>query len=184
MKRRFLLALCILLGLVSCQAQTPSVASPAPPATLKLTSPAFDQGATIPAVYTCDGQNISPPLAWDGVPQGTRALALIVEDPDAPVGTYTHWVLYDLPPTLTALPEGVPLGERPPVGGAQGKNDARQLGYFGPCPPSGSHRYIFTLYALNASTNLAPGASKRELLQAMQGHILAQGELMGRYQRR
>jgi len=184
MKRYFLLALCLGLGLVSCRAKMPTVSPSAPPATLQLTSPAFAEGANIPAAYTCDGKNISPPLAWSGVPQGARALALIVEDPDAPLGTYTHWVCYDLPPSLTALPEGVPLEERPAVGGAQGKNDARQLGYTGPCPPSGSHRYLFILYALDRPTGLAPGATKKELLQALEGHILAQGQLMGRYQRR
>ena len=151
--------------------------------TLRLTSAEFKDGDPIPAIYTCDGANVSPPLAWSGVPAGTRSFALIVDDPDAPRGTYTHWVLFDLPAQATGLPEGVPAEPTPSSGGRQGTNSANKVGYTGPCPPSGTHRYVFTLYALDAMLDLPAGATKQEVLDAMQGHILAEGSLMGRYQR-
>lgn len=146
--------------------------------TLQITSPAFSEGGTIPVKYTCDGENLSPQLDWTSVPQGTQSLALIADDPDAPVGTWVHWVLFDLPPDLTSLPEGV-SGT-----GTQGTNSSKKLIYGGPCPPTGSpHRYYFKLYALDTLFNLEEGASKAELEKAMQGHILAQGQLMGKYGR-
>jgi hypothetical protein len=145
---------------------------------IQITSSAFKDGETIPAKYTCDGANVSPPLAWSGVPGGTQSLAVIADDPDAPVGTWVHWVLYDLPAGQTSLVEGV-QGV-----GLQGTNDFRKTGYGGPCPPRGKpHRYFFKLYALDALANLKPTASKADLEKAMQGHILAQGQLMGRYGR-
>jgi Raf kinase inhibitor-like YbhB/YbcL family protein len=145
---------------------------------LKVTSPAFGEGETIPVIYTCDGSDLSPQLDWTSMPQGTQSLALIVDDPDAPIGTWVHWVLFDLSPDLVSLPEGA-SGT-----GTQGTNSFKKLTYGGPCPPKGSpHRYYFKLYALDTLLNLEEGASKAELEKAMQGHILAQGQLMGKYGR-
>jgi Raf kinase inhibitor-like YbhB/YbcL family protein len=150
---------------------------------LKLTSTAFEEGGMIPAQYTCDGQNVSPPLAWSGAPEGTKTLALIADDPDAPRGTWVHWVVHQIPATEKGLPENVPARETLEGGARQGTNDFKKPGYGGPCPPSGTHRYFFKLYALDASPDLPPGATKDQLLKAMEGHILAQGQLMGRYKR-
>lgn len=146
--------------------------------TIQITSPAFTEGGTIPKKFTCDGSDVSPQLDWTGVPQGTKSLALIADDPDAPMGTWVHWVLFDLPADLTGLPEGV-SGV-----GTPGKNDFRKLTYGGPCPPKGApHRYYFKLYALDTTLNLKEGATKADIEKAMQGHILAQGQLMGKYGR-
>lgn len=150
---------------------------------ITITSPAFREGENIPSVHTCDGGNVSPPLAWTGVPKDAKSLALIADDPDAPMGDWVHWVLYDLSPDTAGLPQGVPRGEKVPSGGTQGKTDFRTLGYGGPCPPRGTHRYFFKIYALDSSLQLKPGATKKELLQAMQGHVLAEGQLMGKYAR-
>ena len=151
--------------------------------TLKLTSTAFEEGGMIPSQYTCDGQNVSPPLAWSGVPEGTKTLALIADDPDAPRGTWVHWVVYQIPATERGLPENVPARETLDSGARQGKNDFKNTAYGGPCPPSGTHRYFFKLYALDSSLDLHPGATKDQLLKAAEGHVLAQGQLIGRYQR-
>jgi Raf kinase inhibitor-like YbhB/YbcL family protein len=151
--------------------------------TMSLTSTAFAAGESIPTKYTCDGENLSPPLQWDQPPAGTKSLALIVEDPDAPSGTFVHWVYYDLPPEMRGLPEGVSTDENPSQGGTNGKNGANAPGYTGPCPPSGTHRYFFRLYALDTKLDAAAGLTKDALLQAMEGHVLAQGELMGVYNR-
>ena len=146
--------------------------------TIQLSSSAFAEGETIPKKYTCDGQDVSPPLSWSGVPEGTSSLLMIADDPDAPRGTWVHWVLVDLPPDLKGLPEGV-QGE-----GIEGVNDFGRQGYGGPCPPRASnHRYYFKLYALDQALALKPGATKGEAEKAMQGHILAWGQLMGRYAR-
>ena len=151
---------------------------------LEMTSAAFAQGADIPAKYTCRGADVSPPLTWSGAPEGTKSFALICDDSDAPVGTWVHWVLYGLPPGVAALPEGVAKTGTLEDGARQGTNDFERIGYGGPCPPPGApHRYIFTLYALNVELNLRPGAKKYELLAAMEGHILGQAQLMGRYER-
>ena len=153
--------------------------------TMQLTSAAFAEGEPIPAKYTCDGKNISPPLKWSGAPPGTKSLALIVDDPDAPVGTWVHWVLYELPASTVELPEDLPKGQHLPNGSKQGLNDFEHLGYGGPCPPQGKpHRYFFKLYALAAPLGLKPGASKKEVERAMEKHVLAQGQLMGTYKRR
>ncbi len=152
---------------------------------IKLTSTAFTQGRPIPTKYTCDDEDASPPLQWTGLPPSAKSLALIYDDPDAPVGTWVHWVLYGLPATATGLPEKVPARETLPDGSKQGLNDFRRVGHGGPCPPPGKpHRYYFKLYALDTDLSLAPRATKKDLLKAMEGHILAQGELMGTYQRR
>jgi len=152
--------------------------------TIQLTSPAFVEGEFIPAKHTCDGEDVSPPLKWTGLPEGAKNLALICDDPDAPMGTWVHWVMFGLPPTVTELAEKVPTTETLANGARQGINDFKRIGYGGPCPPSGRpHRYFFKLYALNAEIPLKPGATKKELLRAMDGHILAEGQLMSKYQR-
>ncbi len=151
--------------------------------TLQVRSSAFREGGMIPQKYACDGEDISPPLSWEAVPEGTRSIALIMDDPDAPRGTFVHWVLYDLPANVRELPENVPGDENLSSGARQGRNSLGKIGYGGPCPPSGTHRYFFKVYALDAQTNLAPGKTKEDLLKTMEGHILAQGQIMGRYKK-
>lgn len=183
--RIFRLLLIVIYSAAGCsQAQTPtSQDAPASPEgglamSVALSSNSFSNGETIPRRYTCDGEDLSPHLSWSGTPAGTASLALIVDDPDAPAGNWVHWVLYNLPPDLTELPEGIKKI------GVEGKNDFGRLGYGGPCPPRGkAHRYFFRLYALDTMLELREGTTRARLLQAMQGHILAQGELMGRYSR-
>lgn len=148
-----------------------------------LTSSAFKQGETIPHVHSCDGQDSSPPLSWGEPPAGTRSFALIMDDPDAPVGVWVHWVLYNLPAACRELPGGVRPDAVRPDGSRHGHNSWRKLGYGGPCPPFGKHRYFFKLYALDAMLDLPTGATKAELLKAMEGHILIETELMGTYAR-
>jgi len=150
---------------------------------IKITSAAFEEGGMIPRKYTCDGENVSPPLTWTSVPEGTRSIALICDDPDAPMGTFVHWVLFNLPPDITGLPEGVPTVSELDNGGKHGITDFGRVGYGGPCPPSGAHRYYFKLYALDTEVALPAGAKKKEALKAMEGHILGQGQLMGKYSR-
>jgi Raf kinase inhibitor-like YbhB/YbcL family protein len=152
---------------------------------LMISSPAFIEGGTIPQKYTCDGQNLSPQLNWSGIPQGTKNLALIVDDPDAPIGIFVHWVLFGMDGSLKGLSEGVPPNPSISGVGLQGINGFRNTRYDGPCPPrGGAHRYFFKLYALDTAITLKPGASKADLEKAMQGHILAQGQVMGRYSRK
>ncbi len=152
--------------------------------TIQVTSSAFEPGGAIPKKFTCDGPDVSPALNWTDPPAGTQSFALIADDPDAPVGTWVHWVLYDLPSVTRSLAENVPKQEQLPNGARQGRNDFGRIGYGGPCPPPGKpHRYFFKLYALDAKMNLKAGATKAEIEKAMRGHILAQGELMGRYGR-
>lgn len=168
----------------ACAREAPRVEVPAPPATLQLTSTAFADGGSIPAKYTCDGENVSPPLAWGEPPAGTRSFALICDDPDAPIGVFTHWVIFNIPPGIRQLEEAVPPQEKLANGALQGKNGFFKTGYRGPCPPKGSpHHYRFTVYALDTMLDLKPGVSKNDLLEAMTGHILAQGQLIGIYQR-
>jgi hypothetical protein len=151
---------------------------------MELTSTAFQHNSPIPAEYTCDGRNISPPLKWGSMPEGVRSLVLICEDPDAPSGTWTHWVIYNIPAEVGGLEAGVSTTETLASGASQGVNDFRRVGYGGPCPPSGRHRYFFRLYALDAELKLKPGARKQEVVRAMEGHVLATGELMGTYSRK
>jgi Raf kinase inhibitor-like YbhB/YbcL family protein len=152
---------------------------------MQLSSSAFSEGEAIPAKYTCDDKNVSPPLKWSGAPASTKALALIVDDPDAPAGTWVHWVLYDLPASGTGLAEDVPKSQYVAVGARQGVNDFGHLGYGGPCPPHGKpHRYYFKLYALDAPLGLKPGATKKDIEGAMNKHVLAQALLMGTYKRK
>src|SRR5271157_1050244 len=152
--------------------------------TMNLSSTSFHDGSQIPAEYTCSSAGISPQLAWSSPPAATATLALIVTDPDAPRGTWVHWVLYNLPAGTRALPEGLPALGQLPDGALQGRNDFGEIGYGGPCPPPGSpHHYIFTLYALDAKLNLPEGATRAQVEAAIQGHILASGRLVGLYQR-
>lgn len=151
---------------------------------LKIESPAFSDGGAIPSLYTCDGRDVSPPLSWTGIPADGKSLALVCDDPDAPSRVWVHWVIFNLPPSTTGLPEGVPPRKAVDGGGLQGTNDFRKIGYGGPCPPSGTHRYVFTLYALGATLPLAAGATKAELLAAAKGLIQAQAVLTGKYSRR
>jgi Raf kinase inhibitor-like YbhB/YbcL family protein len=151
---------------------------------INVSSPAFRQGETIPTKYTADGDNVSPPLEWSGVPLGTKCLALVCDDPDAPKGTWVHWLLYGIPPDRTSLNEGVPRDPSVEGLGAQGTTDFRRTGYGGPARPHGKpHRYFFRLFALDQRPSLKPGAKRPELEEAMKGHVLAQGQLMARYQR-
>jgi Raf kinase inhibitor-like YbhB/YbcL family protein len=150
---------------------------------MKISSRAFNEGTAIPAKYTCDGENVSPPLAWSGLPDGTQSLALIVDDPDAPSGTWVHWVLYNLPPEMNGLDENVPLDVVLHNHGRQGTSDFGKHGYGGPCPPNGTHRYFFKLYALDAMLPLEGDVTKDRLIQAMTEHILAEVELVGKYER-
>jgi hypothetical protein len=150
--------------------------------TLEITSPAFAAGAMIPHPFTCEGANHSPPLAWGTAPHGTRAFALIVDDPDAPGGTWVHWIAWDIPGDSTGLHEHVKPTDRPPT---QGINSFGKPGYGGPCPPPGhgAHRYYFRLYALDQPLGLGPTATRAELDAAMRAHVLARAELMGKYRR-
>jgi Raf kinase inhibitor-like YbhB/YbcL family protein len=150
---------------------------------IKITSSAFAEGGMIPAKYTCDGADISPPLQWDAVPEGTKTVALISDDPDAPMGTWVHWVLFNLPPDVKELPENVPPDETLSNGATQGTSSFQKIGYGGPCPPSGTHRYFFKLYALDADLDLDSSANKARLIKAMEGHIIGKGQLMGKYKR-
>jgi len=152
--------------------------------TIAISSSAFKEGERIPTKYTCEGQNVSPPLTWSQVPKETQSLALVTDDPDAPFGVFNHWVIFNLPSDIQGLPEAIPTEKQLPSGAAQGKNDFGRIGYAGPCPPPGSpHRYQFILYALDRHLDLEAGASKKQLLDAMAGHALAQGQLTGTYQR-
>ena len=154
------------------------------PLTLGLFSADFSQGGNMPKSFTCDGGDHSPTLAWKAPPPGTESFALIADDPDAPLGTWVHWVVFDLPPDERSLPENFPKNGQTADGSRQGSNDFDKIGYGGPCPPSGNaHRYFFKLYALDAKLNLNPGSTKKDVERAMQGHILARGETMGRYAR-
>jgi Raf kinase inhibitor-like YbhB/YbcL family protein len=165
--------------------------------TIQLRSPAFADGGMIPRAFTCDGADRSPPLEWSGVPAAARSLALVCDDPDAPMGTWSHWVVFNLSPRIKALKEGVPRDETLPAGAIegpvagdeiaakarQGRNDFKKIGYGGPCPPSGTHRYYFRLYALDNELALGPTATRADVFKAITGHILAEGRLVGKYQR-
>jgi Raf kinase inhibitor-like YbhB/YbcL family protein len=151
---------------------------------MRLTSPAFQQASSFPIKCTCDGENASPELAWKGAPAGTKFYALLMHDPDAPRwGGFTHWVVYNIPASFDALPPNVPAQRELSGFCVQGKNDSGSVGYTGPCPPSGTHRYTVRLYALDAELNLKPGASPQEFKDAIRGHVLEQAELMGTYAR-
>ncbi len=148
---------------------------------MKISSAAFENGEMIPIKYTCDGENISPPLRWEDIPSGTVSLTIICEDPDAPSKIWTHWLIFNIPPSLENLEEGIDTVHLLENGALQGLNDSGAIGYRGPCPPGGMHRYYFRLYALDIKLELEPVVSKEMLLKSMQGHILGTGELMGIY---
>ena len=151
---------------------------------MSLSSTAFKDGQTIPAQYTCDGKNASPPLAWTGAPENTQSLLLIVDDPDAPGGVWTHWLVYDMPADTLNLPEEAAKSSAASAF-KQGRNDFKQIGYGGPCPPAGKgHRYYFKIFALDTKLNLAAGASRQDIDAAMAKHVLSMGQLMGTYQRK
>jgi len=174
-----ILCFLVLVMEAGCSAQdTPAASEGVMEMTIQITSSAFTEGGNIPRQYTCDDVDVSPPLSWSGIPTNTVSLALIVDDPDAPAGTWVHWVLFNLPSDLKGLDQG---GSGI---GVEGKNDFRRLGYGGPCPPKGStHRYYFKVYALDTTLDLQSGATKAQVEHLMQGHILAQGQLMGKYGR-
>lgn len=151
---------------------------------MQLTSAAFEAGAEIPSYFTSDGDDVSPELSWKDAPKETKSFVLIVHDPDAPRnGGFTHWVVYNIAPETRQIEENVPDEERVPAVGIHGKNDAGKIGYMGPAPPSGVHRYFFRLFALDSTLDLGPGATHKEVSAAMKGHILAQAELMGTYEK-
>lgn len=159
-------------------------APPGPQGKFELTSPAFAAGGTIPREFTCEGNDSSPALRWTDPPSGTKSLALIMDDPDAPAGTWVHWVAFNIPAGARELPAGTAKDGEPPNGVLQGQNSFERLGYGGPCPPPGpAHRYFFKLYALDVKLDLKSGAAKPEVEDAMKGHTLAKAELMGRYKR-
>lgn len=178
-----LLPIFLLLPFSACAASneaTPPVGS----AALTLISPAFKQSELIPQKFTCHGQEISPAMEWSTPPEGTKSLALIMDDPDAPMGTWVHWLVYNLPPDARSLPEGASspnaASNNLPQGAVQGKTSFNRSDYGGPCPPSGQHRYFFRIYALDTLLN-GKNMDKAALIQSMNGHVLAQGELMGIY---
>ena len=151
--------------------------------TFSISSEAFDEGGTIPVEYTCDGNDMSPPLVFSGIPDDVKSIAVIMDDPDAPGGIWVHWVIYNIPSDTRELAKGMPIAGTLPDGSRQGTSDFGKTGYGGPCPPSGTHRYYFKAYALDTVPDLQSGASKAQLENAMQGHVLARSELMGRYGR-
>jgi Raf kinase inhibitor-like YbhB/YbcL family protein len=184
MKQVHFLGMLLALAGAGCRGGTPQDGFGDVPMTLKLTSSAFQEGETIPKKHTGDGPDVSPPLAWDDPPDGTKSLALICDDPDAPSRTWVHWVIFNIPSDARKLDEAVPARRELEGGAKQGKNDFGNLGYGGPAPPKGKpHRYFFKLYALDTTLDLPGGSTKDQLTAAMQGHVLAQGQLIGTYQR-
>jgi hypothetical protein len=174
---------------IALGAAAPAGAAPPPDAaagkevtvmSFQIRSPAFEHGKPIPAKFTCDGEDLSPELTWSGAPEGTRSFTLILDDPDAPVGTWDHWIVIDLPGDCSRLTEGI---ASLPGKAVAGRNGWRRSDYGGPCPPGGKHRYFFRLYALDGMLGLPAGAAKADVLKAMKGHVLAEAELMGTYAR-
>lgn len=150
---------------------------------ISISAEAFQAGGAIPPEYTCDGSDVSPALSWKGIPSNAKSIALIMDDPDAPGGTFVHWVLYNIPAGTEKLPMGIPGNQTLGDGSRQGITDFGSVGYGGPCPPRGTHRYYFRIYAIDTMLDLPPGASRKQVDSAMKGHVLAAGELMGRYGR-
>jgi len=189
MRMRSLPALVLLsVALSACSKPTSPTQPPAnsakpDKAEIKLTSVAFKEGEAIPRAYTCDGANVSPPLEWAGVPKTATTIAIVADAPDAPGGTCTHWLLYNLPADNIGLVENLTATEKVAAGGFQGTNDFGKIGYGGPCPPSGTHHYFFRIYAIDSELPLKAGVSKAELLKAMDGHVVLPGQLMGTYRR-
>lgn len=182
---RYVIAGCVGVALffgTGC-GSVPDIIVPPSIASITVKSSVLAANTPIPGEYTCDGANNSPPLAWGNIPDSAESLVLWMDDPDAPSGAFTHWVVYDMPATRRDLPGAISADELLPQGGTQGKNSFRKLGYGGPCPPKGTHRYRFKLYALNQPTNLPPNASISEVAQQMEGKIVGFGELMAPYTR-
>jgi Raf kinase inhibitor-like YbhB/YbcL family protein len=153
-------------------------------AEISITTNAFGQGERIPEPYTCNGQNISPPLTWEKIPAGTKSIAVIVDDPDAPRGSFTHWLIYNLPPDARGLAEQIPKERHLPDGSIQGMNDFGRIGYAGPCPPPGRHhRFTITVFAIDIMVDPREAETQAAFRKAIQGHTLAKGELMGIYGR-
>jgi hypothetical protein len=188
MMLKIIISLMVITIMLSCSCkdsvQADSNAAGGQKMEIKVTSSAFVEDGMIPSKYTCDGADVSPPLKWEAIPEGTKSIALISDDPDAPMGTWVHWVLYNLGPDTRELQENIPPDETLPNGAKQGITDFGRIGYGGPCPPSGTHRYYFKIYALDTTLNLTGKTDKARLVKAMQGHILAEGQLMGKYKRR
>lgn len=182
--KRLLLTCLLLTILTSCSSNQVATEITEADMTLELKSDAFVSGQSIPAKYACTGKNISPSLTWNEPPAGTQSFALIMDDPDAPMGTWVHWVLYNIPADRRSLEENLPVTGKNAANTNNifvGKNSSGNIGYDGPCPPSGTHRYYFKLYALDSQISMLPGATKEEVLREMKGHVLAQGELMGTF---
>jgi Raf kinase inhibitor-like YbhB/YbcL family protein len=150
---------------------------------IKIESRAFKQGELIPSIYSCEGQNISPQLSWKCSVEGVKTFVIIIEDPDAPSGSFTHWVVYNIPAKMNSLMENITPTKNIPDEILMGTNDFGRIGYGGPCPPSGTHRYFFRIYGLDTAVHLDSGATKKEVMIKMQGHIKARGELMGKYKK-
>ena len=189
MLRACLLVFCLIFTCAAADFARPitnsSTSSPASEDSMfQLKSNVFQANGNIPSRFTCEGENISPELSWSGAPEGTKTFALVLHDPDAPhKGGYTHWVAFNIPARVNHVAENVPKSSGFPGGGTQGKNDDGKSGYTGPCPPSGSHRYYFHLYAVDGQVNLGANTTKADLEEVLKGHILAQTELMGRYKK-
>ena len=181
--KRTVWAVVILCALV-CSCQGVNARKGGKKVEIKVTSTAFKDGGMMPGKYSLNGGNVSPPIAWNNVPEGTKSFALICDDPDAPAGVWVHWVVYDIPASVKSLSEHQPKTAALPNGAKQGTNDFPKLGYDGPAPPSGTHRYFFKVYALDTEMNLQPGATKPQLLEAMEGHILAKGQIVGKFSKR
>jgi Raf kinase inhibitor-like YbhB/YbcL family protein len=180
-----LVAIAVLFSVYACAAVRPTdPQAGGQKMAFSLSSSDFENGSTIPKNFTCDGADVSPELSWSDAPKETQSFALIADDPDAPVGTWTHWVIYNLAADTKSTPQNVNKIDQLPDGVMQGRNDFRKIGYGGPCPPTGKpHRYFFRLYALDTKLNLKAGASRQEVEQAMNRHVVGQAELMGKYGR-
>jgi len=150
---------------------------------ISIKSNAFSEGGMITAKYTCDGKDISPDISWTGIPEGAKSIVLISDDPDAPAGTWVHWVVYNIPPERTGFDEGIPPKEELEDGTIQGKNDFGRIGYGGPCPPGGTHRYYFRIYALKEKPGVRPGLTKKQIMEKINDLIISEGQLMGKYER-
>ena len=174
--------LSVILITLSCEEQTKTVTG-RKKMEIKVESTAFIEGDMIPSKYTCDGLNVSPTLSWSDPPESSKSIVLISDDPDAPMGTWVHWIVYNIPSQVKEFSENVPPTKILENGAIQGTTDFGRIGYGGPCPPSGTHRYFFKVYALNTMLNLDPGATKKQVVNAMENHVLAEGQLMGRYKR-
>lgn len=178
MKKILFIVLILILSACTPKTQSNGVVMP-----INITSPAFADGEAIPVDYSCDGSNINPTLSWEEPPAGTKSFALIMDDPDASSTPWVHWVIFNIPATARGLDIGLPTDAELPDGSIQGRSSAYSTGYHGPCPPSGVHHYAFKLYALDTMLDLDETANKTALLEAMDGHILANGELIGTYGR-